>query len=53
MAADHNHGRRSGPPVHASFTTAMIPAATTITTIATCTQIQNRDTVPEPSRLRP
>jgi hypothetical protein len=46
MAADHNHGPRPGPPVQPSFTTAMIPAATTITTISTCSQIQNRFTGP-------
>jgi hypothetical protein len=46
MAADHSHGTPSGPPVQLSFTTAMIPATTTITTIATCIQIQNRDTSP-------
>jgi hypothetical protein len=43
MAADHSRGPAPGPPVQ-SFTTAMIAAAMTITTIATWIQIQNRDT---------
>jgi hypothetical protein len=46
MGADHNHGPGSRPPVQLSLTTAMIAAATTITTISTCIQIQNRDTGP-------